>query len=185
MARAQLFAKANFASLDIIHLRQPRRDVHTSSTEADREIMATGMPARTAINTCRSCLRLAQSSRPRIAPPTTTISTRFFSATLARTFDEDTNAADRPRWQYTPPRMVMPIRTRSRPQGEYKVNNDPRKLDRALSSFFGNGRDSIPLSDEVKWLTVTHKSFDHGRRGFNDRLAFLGTDISHRLTLLG
>lgn len=30
------------------------------------------------------------------------------------------------------------------------------------------------LSDEVKWLAVTHKSFDQGRRGFNDRLAFLG-----------
>lgn len=30
------------------------------------------------------------------------------------------------------------------------------------------------LTDEVKWLAVTHKSFDHGRRGFNDRLAFLG-----------
>ena len=30
------------------------------------------------------------------------------------------------------------------------------------------------LSEETKWLAVTHKSFDHGRRGFNDRLAFLG-----------
>lgn len=33
------------------------------------------------------------------------------------------------------------------------------------------------LSDEVKWLAVTHKSFDHGRRGFNDRLAYLGRRI--------
>lgn len=30
------------------------------------------------------------------------------------------------------------------------------------------------LSEEVKWLAVTHKSFDQGRRGFNDRLAFIG-----------
>ena len=30
------------------------------------------------------------------------------------------------------------------------------------------------LTDEVKWLAVTHKSFDHGRRGYNDRLAFFG-----------
>lgn len=30
------------------------------------------------------------------------------------------------------------------------------------------------LSEDVKWLAVTHKSFDQGRRGFNDRLAFLG-----------
>ena len=30
------------------------------------------------------------------------------------------------------------------------------------------------LTEEVKWLAVTHKSFDHGKRGYNDRLAFLG-----------
>lgn len=30
------------------------------------------------------------------------------------------------------------------------------------------------LTEDVKWLAVTHKSYDHGRRGFNDRLAFLG-----------
>jgi large subunit ribosomal protein L15 len=30
------------------------------------------------------------------------------------------------------------------------------------------------LDEEAKWLAVTHKSFDHGRRGFNDRLAYLG-----------
>jgi hypothetical protein len=36
------------------------------------------------------------------------------------------------------------------------------------------------LSDEVKWLAVTHKSFDHGRRGFNDRLAYLGVFQLHK-----
>lgn len=30
---------------------------------------------------------------------------------------------------------------------------------------------------KVQWLAVTHKSFDHARRGFNDRLAFLGKRI--------
>lgn len=30
------------------------------------------------------------------------------------------------------------------------------------------------LSEETKWLAVTNKSFDAGRRGFNDRLAFFG-----------
>ena len=30
------------------------------------------------------------------------------------------------------------------------------------------------LTEEVKWLAVTHKSFDHGKRGYNDRLAYLG-----------
>lgn len=30
------------------------------------------------------------------------------------------------------------------------------------------------LSEETKWLAVTHKSFEQGARGFNDRLAFFG-----------
>lgn len=33
------------------------------------------------------------------------------------------------------------------------------------------------LSDDVKWLAVTHKSFDQGKRGFNDRLAYFGKRI--------
>jgi large subunit ribosomal protein L15 len=33
------------------------------------------------------------------------------------------------------------------------------------------------LSDETKWLAVTHKSFDHGRRGFNDRLSYFGMTV--------
>lgn len=30
------------------------------------------------------------------------------------------------------------------------------------------------LPEELKWLAVTHKSFDQGRRGFNHKLAMLG-----------
>lgn len=30
------------------------------------------------------------------------------------------------------------------------------------------------LPEEVKWLAVTHKSFDYGRRGFNTKLAYFG-----------
>jgi large subunit ribosomal protein L15 len=30
------------------------------------------------------------------------------------------------------------------------------------------------LSDETKWLAITHKSFDQGKRGFNERLSLLG-----------
>ena len=41
------------------------------------------------------------------------------------------------------------------------------------------------LSDETKWLCVTHKSFDHGRRGFNDRLAFLGKRVVEKEAVLG
>lgn len=71
--------------------------------------------------------------------------------------------------------MVAPFRTRPLPKGPvFRVNEDPRRLDEVYLRMCGAGGDKL-LSDEVKWLAVTHKSFDHGRRGFNDRLAFLGT----------
>ncbi|KAL9014331.1 MAG: hypothetical protein Q9173_001019 [Seirophora scorigena] len=58
----------------------------------------------------------------------------------------------------------------------FEVNEDPVKLDEVLVRVLGKDGDKM-LTDEVKWLTVTHKSFDHGRRGFNDRLAYLGKRI--------
>jgi hypothetical protein len=70
--------------------------------------------------------------------------------------------------------MMAPYRIRPAAKGGvYKVNEDPRKLDEAYIRMLGPGGDRM-LGDEVKWLAVTHKSFDHGRRGFNDRLAYLG-----------
>ncbi|RVX72786.1 hypothetical protein B0A52_03139 [Exophiala mesophila] len=63
-------------------------------------------------------------------------------------------------------------------------NSDPRKLDDMYIRFLGKGGDKL-LSDEVKWLAVTAKSFDHGRRGFNDRLAFLGKRILELQCSLG
>ena len=79
-----------------------------------------------------------------------------------------------PRWKVTPPRMTAPVR--SKPpvlDNEFFVNEDPEKLDRVLVWVLGKDGDKM-LTEEVKWLVVTHKSFDHGRRGYNDRLAFLG-----------
>ncbi|KAI4182384.1 MAG: hypothetical protein LQ346_006596 [Caloplaca aetnensis] len=58
----------------------------------------------------------------------------------------------------------------------FTVNEDPEKLDEVLTRVLGTYGDRM-LTEEVKWLTVTHKSFDHGRRGFNDRLAYLGKRI--------
>jgi large subunit ribosomal protein L15 len=76
--------------------------------------------------------------------------------------------------------MVAPFRIRPQPRGPiFTVNDDPRKLDDAYIRMLGPGGDRM-LSDEVKWLAVTHKSFDHGRRGFNDRLAFMGALRSGR-----
>lgn len=58
----------------------------------------------------------------------------------------------------------------------WHVNEDPKKLDDALDTFLGRDGHRL-LPEELKWLAVTHKSFDQGRRGFNDRLAFLGRQI--------
>jgi large subunit ribosomal protein L15 len=73
--------------------------------------------------------------------------------------------------------MAMPIRVRPRPRNnEWPVNDDPKKLDAALARFLGQEGDGV-LSEETKWLAVTHKSFDQGRRGFNDRLSYLGMSL--------
>ena len=132
-------------------------------------------PFRLFFTTCRSCLRLSRHRMPRAYPPVAVPSLRSISSAKALRQDADTEAADRPRWQRTPPAMSMPVRARPKPKGpEYQVNDDPRKLDQVYSNILGTRNCSEQLSDEVKWLAVTHKSFDHGRRGFNDRLAFLG-----------
>lgn len=71
--------------------------------------------------------------------------------------------------------MVAPVRSRPLPlHNVFQVNTDPKKLDEAYVKMLGTGGESL-LSDETKWLVMTHKSFDHGRRGFNDRLVYLGT----------
>jgi len=95
--------------------------------------------------------------------------------TTSRTRDDTTDQfASRPRWQQTPKAMAMPIRVRSRgTDPAFRVNDKPEILDQAYTRMLGKGGDAM-LPEEVKWLAVTHKSFDHGRRGSNDRLAFLG-----------
>lgn len=79
-----------------------------------------------------------------------------------------------PRWQSTPPRMTAPVRSKPPvPNNDFAVNEDPERLDRVYDRVLGKGGCEM-LTEEVRWLAITHKSFDHGRRGFNDRLAFLG-----------
>jgi len=55
-------------------------------------------------------------------------------------------------------------------------NSDPHVLDDMYNRLLGPGGSKM-LPEELKWLAVTHKSFDHGRRGFNDRLALLGRSL--------
>jgi large subunit ribosomal protein L15 len=70
--------------------------------------------------------------------------------------------------------MKAPYRWRIKnTEQKWDCNSDPELLDRFYNKFLGRGGDQM-LTEEVKWLAITHKSFDQGRRGFNDRLAFLG-----------
>ncbi len=57
-----------------------------------------------------------------------------------------------------------------------EINSDPEVLDLMYEKLLGpDVAGSLPA--ELKWLAVTHKSFDNGRRGFNTRLAFYGRMI--------
>lgn len=81
-----------------------------------------------------------------------------------------------PRWSQTPAAMKAPLQLdwAKNPQNKvWTVNNDPKKLDEVYERLLGPGGSKL-LPEELKWLAVTHKSFDQGRRGFNDRLALLG-----------
>ncbi|KAF2021152.1 hypothetical protein BU24DRAFT_416819 [Aaosphaeria arxii CBS 175.79] len=139
--------------------------------------MASKSSIRNIITSSTSTIRCAQATQPIRRPFIETSACTFSTTSSRRTPEYDTESADRPRWQQTPARMTAPFRTRPLPKGPvFKVNEDPRRLDDAYSKMLGSGGDKV-LSDEVKWLAVTHKSFDHGRRGFNDRLAFLGRRI--------
>jgi hypothetical protein len=70
--------------------------------------------------------------------------------------------------------MTLPFRVRPKPKNnEWVCNDDPAKVDAMYRRLLGDGGDLL-LTEEVKWLAITHKSFDQGRRGFNDRLSYLG-----------
>ena len=84
--------------------------------------------------------------------------------------------AARARWAYTPPATKAPFslaRPKDPRRSVWTTNEDPKKLDRFYEKFLGASGPGM-LPEELKWLAVTHKSFDQGRRGFNDRLAYFG-----------
>jgi large subunit ribosomal protein L15 len=101
---------------------------------------------------------------------------QFFSSASRKDTEYENDKVDRPRWSYTPEKMKAPVAWRIKDTDKkWECNSDPARLDNFYVKFLGQGGDKM-LSDEVKWLAITHKSFDQGRRGFNDRLAFLGMD---------
>lgn len=84
-----------------------------------------------------------------------------------------------PRWSYTPAAMKAPVsmqRPKDPKRSVWHTNEDPEVLDQFYARFLGTHGPRL-LPDELKWLAVTHKSFDQGRRGFNDRLAYLGKEL--------
>ncbi|RKF58206.1 hypothetical protein GcM3_183012 [Golovinomyces cichoracearum] len=98
--------------------------------------------------------------------------------------NDSSNAEERPRWSYTPQRLKMPVRVRlNDARKPWESNSDPKRLDLFYTKLFGPGGDKL-LSEEIKWLAITHKSFEQGARGFNDRLAFLGRRIFNLQTNL-
>ncbi|KAJ5637168.1 hypothetical protein N7490_007047 [Penicillium lividum] len=138
--------------------------------------MASNLSTRAVRSAC-----IASKAAPR--PLTTLIPRRSLNTTPEAT-PESANLADQPRWSYTPPKAKAPFSMRmhsKRPA--FHNNSDPEILDQFYIRMLGNGGEKL-LSDEVKWLAVTHKSFDQGRRGFNDRLAFLGKRIVQLQTSL-
>ena len=109
--------------------------------------------------------------------PTPSRSRRPLTTTAYRAYDASATSSlseAQPRWAHTPERMTAPVSLkRHDPANEYPVNESAERLDAFYERFLGDGGHEL-LTEEVKWLAVTHKSFDQGRRGYNDRLAFLG-----------
>ncbi|CAK7274752.1 hypothetical protein SEPCBS119000_006333 [Sporothrix epigloea] len=125
-----------------------------------------------------------------------TVCIRSFSSTTARR-NEDTTSdtlddkllphkpvdnvalnadGERGRWSYTPERMKAPFslqQPKDPRRSLWRVNTDPARLDRMYEKLLGRDL-ARSLPEDLKWLAVTHKSFDNGRRGFNTRLAFFG-----------
>ena len=98
---------------------------------------------------------------------------------FAKAKEPKEETGSRPRWSYTPEGMKAPFSPHTVKDPSRKVwanNKDPVKLDQMYQRLLGNGGDRL-LPEEIRWLAVTHKSFDQGRRGFNDRLAFLGMSL--------
>jgi large subunit ribosomal protein L15 len=71
-------------------------------------------------------------------------------------------------------KAAMQLDHAKRPHNKiWLVNSSPERLDAMYVRLLGPRGDKV-LPEELKWLAVTHKSFDQGRRGFNDRLAMMG-----------
>lgn len=144
--------------------------------------------SRSAAQLARLALQTAKAQPATITRPFVASTPRSFSSTPSPRDDAvafaeapaAVDASEMPRWAQTPKRMKAPFSphiTRDPARSVWRVNESPEKLNMALANLLGKSGDRL-LPEELKWLAVTHKSFDQGRRGLNDRLAFLGRQIA-------
>jgi large subunit ribosomal protein L15 len=138
---------------------------------------------------CRQC-RITLSHQTTLQASTSSTSTNSPSTPISlhnaagiSTHPPD-NAQSLPRWARTPAAMKAPHRIRPKTdQDTIAINSDPAVLDSFYTRFLGpGGAETLP--EDIKWLAVTHKSFDQGRRGFNERLVFFGRKIVELQTSL-
>jgi len=155
-------AKIKFWSFNI---EEERRAIARSRQRIIMASRTAKRPLQCIIKRSRPICECASSRAPAI---------RQFSASTSRPEE----VGDRPRWAHTPENMKAPFPWKPKnPKNAFECNDDPQKLDRFYNNFLGRGGDQM-LTEEIKWLAITHKSFDQGRRGFNDRLAFFGMKYS-------
>ncbi|KAK4195031.1 hypothetical protein QBC40DRAFT_289720 [Triangularia verruculosa] len=124
--------------------------------------------------------RIGLCARQMSTETTTTTTTSDSAPDSSQSSQSPISSERRPRWSYTPERMKGPgfsINIVKNPARKiWHVNEDPEKVDAVYKRLLGKNGDRM-LPDEIKWLAVTHKSFDQGRRGFNTRLAYYGRQI--------
>ncbi|TQV94690.1 RNase III domain-containing protein [Cordyceps javanica] len=138
-----------------------------------------------ALQQCRSSLLRSRSTVRALLPcarsyatttATETPESFKISESTESTTTTTTTTTTEPRWSRTPAGMKAPLQMdfAKNPRNKvWAVNNDPARLDQMYERLLGQGGSKM-LPEELKWLAVTHKSFDQGRRGFNDRLALMG-----------
>ncbi|CAN8096220.1 unnamed protein product [Discula destructiva] len=162
-----------------------------------QQAMATLAPSRSAwssLSRPSSSLRRAATTTTRSAPAAHCRTIHNFTLGRERTAlqerDDNLNesptdtdiATAKPRWSYTPPALKatydFQLKEAKDPANSvWHVNEDPAKLAEFYDRFLGRENGARMLPDELRWLAVTHKSFDYGRRGFNTKLAFFGRQI--------
>lgn len=79
-----------------------------------------------------------------------------------------------PRWRMSPATLNAPVSTNKSKNPVSTNRFEPCLLEKAYHNFLGpHYQDALP-SERAQWLSVTHKTFDQGKQGFNDRLSFIG-----------